>query len=157
MQNVRIVGLRQPALNVLWSTRHDHAGNAVESFTDEAGGWPLRCCLRDSRPGEELAVVAWSPFSWRGPYAEIGPVVLHFSPCDGPDREDEVPSQFRPRQQILRPYDHAQTIAYTHTRLVESGDDLEKAITELLAIGDIAFVQARNVLAGCYSFTAERK
>jgi hypothetical protein len=28
--------------------------HATRTFTDEAGGSPLRCCLRDSRPGERI-------------------------------------------------------------------------------------------------------
>lgn len=85
-------------------TKRDHAGNAAEPFIDDdAGGWPLRCCLRDSLPGDDLAIVAWSPFPWRGPYAETGPVVLHAQLCDRAEGFERVPAQFRGRRQILRP------------------------------------------------------
>lgn len=106
--------------------------------------------------GDELAIVAWSPFPWRGPFAETGPVVLHAQPCSGPDSDHEVPPQFRGSRQILRPYGSDHRIAYDHTRLVEPDEDLETMIRELLEVDDIVFIHARNVLAGCYSFTVER-
>ena len=34
------------------------AADAARKFVEEDGGRPLRCCLRDSRPGERLALVA---------------------------------------------------------------------------------------------------
>ncbi|MDQ4038222.1 MAG: DUF1203 domain-containing protein [Actinomycetota bacterium] len=154
--SARIVGLEPKRLDEFWNTKLDHAGNAAEPFLDDAGGWPLRCCLRDSAPGDELAIVAWSPFPWRGPYAETGPVVVHARPCDLSEGFDEVPAQFRGRRQILRPYGTDQRIAYDQVRLIEADEDLEAAIAELLAVEDIDFVHARNVLAGCYSFTIER-
>ena len=151
----RIVGLDPEQLDEFWNTALDHNGNAAEPFIDDTGAWPLRCCLRDSRPGDELAIVAWSPFPDRGPYAETGPVVLHAKTCLGPESGD-VPAQFRNRRQILRPYGKDQRIAYDHIRLLEADDDIEVAIADLIANDDIVFVHARNVLSGCYSFTIQR-
>lgn len=152
----RVMGLDRRQLDEFWSTKLDHAGNTVESFVDESGEWPLRCCLRDSRPGDELAIVAWSPFPWRGPYAEVGPVVVHAHPCAGAEWGDDVPPQFHGRRQILRPYGKDRRVAYDYIRLIEADNDLAAAIAELLDIEEIDFVQARNVLSGCYSFTVER-
>ena len=39
-------------------------------------------------------------------------------------------------------------------RLVIEVDDLDAAIADLMANPDVSFLQARNVLSGCYSFTA---
>ena len=150
----RIDGLGEAELGEVWSSRQDHGGNAVEAFVDQGGGWPLRCCLRDSAAGDELAIVAWSPFPWSGPYAEVGPVVIHANRCDDRYRGDRVPEQFRGRAQILRPYDHDRRIAYDLIRHLGPDDDLDAAIAELLANPGVSFLQARNVLSGCYSFTA---
>ncbi len=81
------------------------------------------------------------------------------SPCKEADeqRDDVVPSQFAGRRQILRPYGRDQRITYAHCRLIEQGEDIDRAIADLLDIDNIVFVQARNVLSGCYSFTAERR
>jgi Protein of unknown function (DUF1203) len=67
-----------------------------------------------------------------------------------------VPVQFRTRRQILRPYGRDRRIAYDRLRLVRPDGDIDRAIAELLDMEDIAFVQVRNPLSGCYSFAAER-
>lgn len=63
----------------------DHGGNPIEPFTDDAGGWPLRCCLSDSLPGERIAIIAWAPMPWSGAYAETGPIVVHAEGCGSAD------------------------------------------------------------------------
>ncbi len=155
-QAIRVVGISDSQLKTFWQTGVDHAGNTAEPFADEQGGWPLRCCLRDSRTGEELAIVAWSPFPWAGPYAETGPIVVHTQPCR-PHPDDRLPAQFHDRRQVLRPYSTDRRIAYDHIRVVQPYDDLDADVAALLARDDIAFVHARNVLSGCYSFTVERR
>jgi Protein of unknown function (DUF1203) len=151
-----IEGLDAQALHVSRSAGVDHGGNAVEPFVDTDGGWPLRCCLTDSAPGDELAVVAWSPFPWHGPYRETGPIVIHARPCAGAEGRTEVPPQFLGRRQLLRPYGHDRRIAYDHVVMVEPDGSLPSVLESLLAVDEIDFVLARNVNAGCYSFTARR-
>jgi len=58
----QIEGLDEEKLAEVRSSGRDHGGNAVEAFVDQDGGWPVRCCLRDSKAGDELAIVAWNPF-----------------------------------------------------------------------------------------------
>ena len=60
------------------------AADAARTFVDDDGGRPLRCCLRDSRPGERLALVAVTPEGPQGAYRETGPVFLHADGCGGP-------------------------------------------------------------------------
>lgn len=150
-----VTGADGARLATLWSTGVDHNADAVAPFVDGEGGWPLRCCLTDSRPGDELAIVAWSPFPWGGPFAERGPIVVHARPCAGPAGTG-VPPQFLRRAQVVRPYDADRRIAYDHIRLVEAGGGLPDAIAAALAVQDVDFVHARNVLPGCWSFTARR-
>jgi hypothetical protein len=152
---IRIEGLDPEALDELRSSGVDHQGNVVEPFVDSDGGWPLRCCLADSRPGDEIAIVAWSPFPWHGPYAEVGPIVIHAHDCSG-SLGDAVPEQFLARQQLVRPYGHDRHIAYEHTVIVEPDHSLPQVLAGLLARDDIDFVHVRNVKSGCYSFTARR-
>lgn len=150
---IEVTGADPSALDAMRSSGLDHGGNPVEPFVDREGGWPLRCCLRDSRPGDGLAIVAWSPFPWRGPFAEVGPVVVHARACDGP-AGGGVPTQFLTRQQVVRPYGLDRRIAYDHVRVVEPDGSLPAVIAEVLAAEGVDFVHARNVAAGCYSFTA---
>jgi hypothetical protein len=150
-----VTGLDRGGLEALWRGGRDASGDAVEPFVDVDGGWPLRCCLTDSVPGERVAVVAWSPYPWRGPYAETGPVVVHAEPCAGPVGSG-VPPQFLTRPQRLRPYGRDRRIAYDRIRLVDGDGSLPDVLVELLADDEVDFVQARNVAAGCYSFTVRR-
>ena len=39
----------------------DVAGNEFRPFVSDRGGEPLRCCLRPSRSGERLALIAYRP------------------------------------------------------------------------------------------------
>lgn len=61
----------------------DEAGNKLSVRVDAAGGNPLRCCLRESRPGEEVLLMAYTPPGTSGPYVERGPVFIHAEPCPG--------------------------------------------------------------------------
>jgi hypothetical protein len=150
-----VTGLDPDQLADLRATLLDHGGNAVDVFTDTEGGWPLRCCLRDSKAGDRLAIVAWCPFPWRGAYAEMGPVVVHADDCDAHDH-DEVPAQFEQRRQLVRPYTPDHRIAYDLVTIVEPDSGLGNVIDQLLDRDDVERVVVRNVLAGCYSFTATR-
>lgn len=57
------------------------ADDAERTWDDDESGAPLRCCLRDSRPGERVALVSVAPPGPRGAYAETGPVSTHADGC----------------------------------------------------------------------------
>jgi len=61
----------------------DEAGNRVTPQADREGGSPLRCCLRETRPGEQVLLIAYTPPGTAGAYAERGPVFVHADPCGG--------------------------------------------------------------------------
>ena len=135
----------------------DHGGNPVESFVDTAGGWPLRCCLAPSRPGDRVAIVAWSPFDWRGPYRETGPVVVHAGDgCTPAGDLTHLPAPLDSAPMTLRPYWHDRTIAYGHVRHVPAGHSLTAEVRDLLAVEGVAMVHGRNVTGGCFAFAAHR-
>jgi hypothetical protein len=150
-----ITGLDPEVLAELLEAGVDHAGAPVEPFEDAHGGWPLRCCLTDSEVGDRIAIVAFSPFPWVSAYRETGPVVVHADGCAGP-RDAAVPPQFATRRQLLRVYGRNHTQVYDLNRIVEPGH-LDEEIAGLLADDRVELVQARNVLPGCYSFTARRR
>lgn len=150
-----VVGVEPERLAALRRSGIDQWGNVIEPFVDDDGGWPLRCCLRDSLPGDVLAIVAWCPMPWSGPFVEVGPIVIHYGGCEAAVL-DAVPGQFLARRQLLRPYTHDHEIAYDHLRIVEADGSLPDALHELLARDEIAEVVVRNVMAGCYSFRVTR-
>jgi hypothetical protein len=130
------------------------AAGATRSFMDEGGGLPLRCCLRDSRPGEHIALVAVAPEGPVGAYRETGPVFLHDDGCPGPT-DSGYPEEWRRRTQVFRAYDHAGRIV--GGEVVRPGSGQEDAAARLLADPDVAFLHTRNVVYGCYMLTIRRE
>src|SRR5688500_16816008 len=56
-----------------------------------SGGEPCRDVLRRARPGEELLLASFSPFTQVGPYKEYGPVFLLADASDEPVTRDLLP------------------------------------------------------------------
>ncbi len=134
----------------------DAGGNPIESFVDAEGSWSLRCCLGDSGPADEIAIISWSPFPWDGPYREVGPIVVHTAGCEGVAPAARLPSAIDARPMQLRPYGHDHRIAYDHMTYVDADESVSDATAALLANDEIDFVHGRNLIGGCYAFTAVR-
>lgn len=132
----------------------DDFGNLLVPHVDEAGGSPLRCCLKESSPGELVTLLAYRPFPWAGPYAEVGPIFCHATGCDGYSTPRQYPPDFAHRRQLLRAYDHDQSICQGIQ--AKDGEQAMKLLTWMLSSDDVAFVHSRNVEWGCYMFSASR-
>jgi hypothetical protein len=141
----------------------DDAGRTPQPFADRDGGSPLRCCNRLSRPGERIVLASYSPLHrWAtargvdpGPYDETGPVFLHAEECDGP-AHDGFPDDYRGLPRVLRTYDDNGRILGGH--VIAEGDlDPERVIDEAFANPAVAFVHARALTAGCFTFAINRR
>jgi Protein of unknown function (DUF1203) len=144
----------------------DDAGRQPRLLIDAEGGSPLRCCLRNSRPGEQVALVSYAPLRrWArrtgadpGPYDEVGPVFIHPAPCAGPDDEGFPPDHLGARR-VLRAYladgrimggrllDAAET---------SSASAVEAILAETLNDPDVAILHVRAVEFGCFQFEVSR-
>jgi hypothetical protein len=118
------------------------------------GGEPLRCCLRDARPGESLVLFRYAPPHTAGPYREVGPVFAHADDCGGYDG-DGYPADWRSRPQVLRAYDDRGRI-HEATRL-HDGTDPGREIVEVLAQPGVVAVHSRNIAYGCFMFAVTRR
>ena len=123
------------------------------TLVDPDGGAPLRCCLRDSRPGERITLASVSPPGPTGAYLETGPVYLHADGCAGPGTTG-YPADFRSRRQIFRTYGNDGSLL--GGELVEAGDGQEAVAERLLADPSVAFLHSHNVIHGCYMFAIRR-
>ncbi len=139
----------------------DDAGRAPRVLTETEGGTPLRCCLRESRPGEHVALLSYAPLRrWAvahdvdpGAYDETGPVFVHAFGCPGPT-DDLFPEELRGSPRMLRGYTADGRIL--RAVQVPSYGPFEKEIEALLADERVAVVHARAVEFGCFTFEVSR-
>ncbi|WP_436501530.1 DUF1203 domain-containing protein [Actinokineospora sp. HUAS TT18] len=118
------------------------------------GGEPLRCCLRDARPGDVITLANYTPELPDGtPYRETGAVFVHSEPCAGSE-SDRYPAEWLRRPQVLRAYDARGWIHPVTT--VHDGSDPESVIEQQLADPGVAWIHSRNIAYGCYMFTITR-
>jgi hypothetical protein len=140
----------------------DDAGRAPVAVVDDAGGSPLRCCLRTSRRGEQLMLVSYAPLRrWAsgtgadpGPYDEVGPVFIHAESCGGPDGTD-YPDELRDTDRVFRAYDDGGHIV--RGELAAAGSDHERVLDGLFDDPAVAFVHARALGHGCFTFAVHRR
>jgi len=140
----------------------DDAGRTPQPFVDRDGDSPLRCCNRLSRPGERIVLASYSPLHpWAvandkdpGAYDETGPVFLHAEPCSGP-AHDGFPDDFRGLPRVFRAYDADGHIVGGEV-LVEGASNPEQLIDKVFADPDVAFIHARALVAGCFTFAIDR-
>ncbi|PZS19892.1 MAG: DUF1203 domain-containing protein [Pseudonocardiales bacterium] len=130
----------------------DASGNPVAQVS-AGGGEPLRCCLRDARPGEQLMLFGYEPPIPPSPYREVGAIFAHAQPCEGHPDSAAYPQGWRGRPQVLRGYDAR---GWIHAATVHDGQHPEAALEELLADPEVVQVHSRNVAYGCYMFTVTR-
>jgi hypothetical protein len=150
-----MTGFRIHALpsDLLDDVRAGTYGRPVERVVAD-GGNPLRCCLRDSRSGEELLLFGYEPPLPESPYRETGAVFAHAGPCEGPVSDDVYPADWRGRPQVLRAYDRRGRI-HDATR-THDGSEPEAVIAEMLATPGVERIHSRNIAWGCYMFAVTR-
>lgn len=145
----------------------DDAGRPPEISVDAAGGSPLRCCLRCSLPGEQVALVSYAPLRlWArqvgadpGPYDEVGPVFIHPRRCAGPDGTG-YPAEFAGWPRVFRSYSAAGRILGGRLAREDEVRDPATAarlLDEIFADPEVALVHARAVEYGCFTFEARRR
>jgi uncharacterized protein DUF1203 len=142
----------------------DDAGRKPSiSVEDDEYGEPLRCCLRRSRPGERIALVAYAPLRrWArdaqvdpGAYEEVGPVFIHAETCAGPDSQG-WPEEIRGTRRVLRSY--ASDGRILGGCLLDGETHLsERTADDLLTDPEVALVHVRAVEFGCFLFDVRRR
>jgi Protein of unknown function (DUF1203) len=139
----------------------DDAGRRPRLVTTHDGGSPLRCCLRVSQPDEPVLLASYAPLRrWAherqadpGAYDEVGPVFIHAEPCAGPESSG-LPAELFDSRRMLRGYDAGGAIV--GGRIVETDEDPEAAIVEVLADPQVAVIHARAIEFGCFTFEIRR-
>ncbi|HTW97546.1 MAG TPA: DUF1203 domain-containing protein [Acidimicrobiales bacterium] len=149
--SVQIHAIEEQVLEAVRRAHRGAAGSEVWSRV-ASGGEPLRCCLRDARPGDELLLFAYELPLPAGPYQETGPIFVHAERCAGWSGEERYPSEWTRRPQVLRAYD-AHGAIHEATR-VHDGTRSEAQLAEVLAQPGVVEVHSRNIAYGCFMFRA---
>ncbi len=119
---------------------------------DSPDGYPCRHCLQWAKPGQQMILFPFASIPADRPYAESGPIFVHAEPCDSYANTNEYPVDFR-RQRVLRAYNRNDDMI---DAMVIENDQPEPAIAQLFQNPQTAFLQARSVTRGCYTFRIER-
>ncbi|MEU5207742.1 DUF1203 domain-containing protein [Streptomyces sp. NPDC020742] len=150
----------------------DDAGRPIEPYTAREDGVPmdcvgslLRCCLRDIRPGERVALVSYAPLRrWAaetgarpGAYDEQGPVFVHAEECGGPDGAEGYPFAGPGALRMLRRYNaDGQIIGGRLFEVPEApesaGEAFDAALDEAFSDPRVKLVHIRAVEYGCFHF-----
>jgi Protein of unknown function (DUF1203) len=154
MSQIVFEGIDIEELASVLSAGVDCGGTVIEPFVDAEGGWPLRCCLQPSGAGDELAIIAWSPYRWNGPYRETGPIVVHVSGCPGTEQLTALPQDLNDRPMALRPYDAEHKIMYPLVEHFPPNSNLTARVIALFKNPDVVEVYAKNHVGGCFAFVA---
>jgi hypothetical protein len=150
--NFRIVPL---ATEVAEAARRAAASGARDHAVitaDSPAGFPCRHCLRWARPGERVILFPYASVPSGHPYSETGPIFVHAEPCERYEKTRDYPNEFR-NGRVFRAYnaDHDMIDAQ-----VANGSEPEAVIEKLLENPETAFVHARSMTRGCYTFGIER-
>ncbi len=131
----------------------------VRRYVSVEGGEPCRDVLRRARPGEEVILASFCPFTQAGPYKEFGPIFVLAQPTDEdvarirlplPDGQSET---YLGERFALRAYDHSESII--DGELVTANES-EATVTRFLQRPEVAFVQVRFPAHGCFACRIER-
>ena len=153
-QTLTVHAIDPARLDAVREARIDDFGNPFSPYDASGQGEPLRCCLRFARPGEQIALISWAPFTAVSPWREVGPAYIHAERCPGHDGEG-LPAELRHGPNVLRTYRADGSMNYEHNTLV-GDEDLAPALDRLLAEPDVATVHVRTVLPQCFLYAVTR-
>jgi Protein of unknown function (DUF1203) len=126
----------------------DHAIVIADSPT----GYPCRHCLCFAKAGERLILFPYAAIPRGYPYSETGPIFVHAEPCERYSATREYPGELRTGR-AFRAYNASYNMIDAE---VANGSEPEAIVEKLLRNPETAFVDARSVTRGCYTFRVER-
>jgi Protein of unknown function (DUF1203) len=119
---------------------------------DSPNGYPCRHCLRWAQPGERVILFPYASIPPGHPYSETGPIFVHAEKCECYSAIGEYPADFR-NGRAFRAYDANYNLIDAE---VANENDPESVIQKLFQNPETAFVDARSVTRGCFTFRIQR-
>jgi hypothetical protein len=115
---------------------------------DSPLAFPCRHCLRWAEPGERLVLFPFAAIPSGYPYSETGPIFVHAEPCLRYGATNEYPFEFR-NGRVFRAYNSA-------NRIIDAKIANGTVIENLFDNPETAFIDARSMTHGCYTFRIQR-
>src|SRR5438094_3510524 len=115
---------------------------------DSPRGYPCRHCLRFAQLGERVVLFPYQSIPVGHPYSEIGPIFVHAESCERYAATHEYPADFRDGR-VMRAYNSKFDMIDAE---VVNGNEPESVIEKLFQNPETAFVDARSVSRGCFTF-----
>jgi hypothetical protein len=140
-------------------TGTDAQGQAVQ-YLRATGGEPCRDILRRAKPGEEIILASFSPFSRSGPFREFGPVYIMAAESTEDIQRNVLPlpdgsdTAYFGEQFVLRAYNEDDAII--GATLVTAAIAHE-TLANYLDRDEVAFVDARFATYGCFACRIARQ
>jgi hypothetical protein len=151
--NFRIVPLATEVAATAQRMAASGASDHLMVVANSPNGLPCRHCLRWARPGERMILFPYAAIPGGHPYSESGPIFVHAEPCERYGTTDEYPADFRTGR-VMRAYNSNYDMIDAE---VVNESAPEAIIEKLLQKPDSAFVDARSVTHGCYTFRVQRQ
>jgi hypothetical protein len=151
----KITGLSPDAFRPLYGLSDDQLSRrGVRRYiADRRPAFPDRIEMRDAEPGEALLLVNYVHQPANTPYHASHAIFVR----EGAERTfeaiDEVPEVLRIRKISLRGF---QADHYLADAALVDGRELEREIERLLAVPEVAYIQAHYAVRGCYAARIER-
>lgn len=120
---------------------------------DSPEGYPCRHCLCFAKPGERLILFPYASIPAGHPYSETGPISVHEQVCERYSMIDKFPPDLR-RGRVIRAYNSNYDMIDAE---VVNSSEPEAVIEKLLEKPETAFLDARSVTRGCYTFRIQRQ
>ncbi|PYJ72475.1 MAG: hypothetical protein DME75_04675 [Verrucomicrobia bacterium] len=126
----------------------DHAIVVADSPT----GYPCRHCLHFAQPEERMVLFPYEAIPVGHPYSETGPIFVHAESCERYAATHEFPADFR-KGRVMRAYNSKFDMIEAE---IVDGSEPESIIEKLFQNPDTAFVDARSITRGCFTFRIRR-
>jgi hypothetical protein len=133
------------------ATRSGAADHAVISV-DSPTGYPCRHCLRFAQLGERVILFPYAGIPPGHPYSESGPIFVHAEACERYAATCEFPADLR-KGRVMRAYNSKFDMIDAE---IVDGSEPQTVIEKLFQNPETAFVDARSVTRGCYTFRIQR-
>jgi hypothetical protein len=150
--NFRIVPLRPEIAEAARTAAEAGAADHRVVMADAPRGYPCRHCLRWAQPGERMVLFSYAAIPPGRPYSESGPIFVHAEACERYRATDQYPADFR-EGRVFRAYNSNRDMMDAE---VANGSEPEAVVEKLLQNLETAFVDARSVSRGCFTFRIER-